>query len=353
MLDAFKNRNKPDEEQIDELLSAYLDGALELDERKMLEARLQEDQELLAHLGVLRETKKALAQLPQVAVPRNFILSPSMVAPAKPTPRPRRRRTWPIFGWTTAAVTLLFLLVFAGDFFVVAPSLSSEPTQIAAEQAPVVSEAESLRDAAELTPSGGRATVVVERETVLESKEKVLQSAEAEPGATEQEMPAEAPQPGIEASAPAEAGEAEEAAGAEEPMMLQSAAAATEEGALPAAQETPPLPATATLGPEATPAPEVSEALVAPTVLPTAEAEKEMPSPTAPTPGQDEAGHLASRRDTPTPEPVAVLMVTPEGSNEAPVSEDLHVWLRVAEFGLGFAVIGLAIATLVLRRREM
>ncbi len=62
-----------------------------------------------------------LASLPQVEPPRNFILSPAMVStPAAPA-APRRGPRWLALGWATTAATLLLVIVLAGDIFVVAP----------------------------------------------------------------------------------------------------------------------------------------------------------------------------------------------------------------------------------------
>jgi hypothetical protein len=359
MLNAFRNRGQPGEEQIDELLSAYLDGVLDLDERAMLEARLQEDRDLLARLNVLRQTKKALAQLPQVAVPRNFILSPSMAAAPKPAPPKMKRRTWPVFGWATAAVTLLFLLVFAGDVFVVAPSQRAEPTQIAAQQAPVVREAESLPDAEEEVSLGVQVTVEVEREEI------VAPTNEKQAYVAEQEAPVEAPLPPAagesetlvgESEAPvAEVAEEESVAEADE-MRLQSATSATAEGAVESAKETAPMPATPTPGPAPTQALETRGAIVTATSPATAEVETAAPpvaSPTAlPEATQAEIGLETLPERAATPDAVAVLILTPDAAAGSTDTDDVRMWLRVAEFGLGLAVIGLALATLMVRRRE-
>lgn len=53
-----------------------------------------------------------------------------------------------------------------------------------------------------------------------------------------------------------------------------------------------------------------------------------------------------------TPDAVAVLIITPDTAASASDTDDVRTWLRVAEFGLGLTVIGLALATLVVRRRE-
>ncbi|MDX1994343.1 MAG: zf-HC2 domain-containing protein [bacterium] len=57
-----------------ELLSAYLDGVLEEDERQRLEARLAAEPVLRRELAALRQTVALINQLPTLKAPRNFTL---------------------------------------------------------------------------------------------------------------------------------------------------------------------------------------------------------------------------------------------------------------------------------------
>lgn len=102
-------------EQDYELLSAYLDGALALDERDSLETRLQTDDGLRQELESLRQTVKMVGSLPTMKAPRNFTLTRDMVG--------LRQNRWLIFptsaafsGITAAAATIL-ILIGAGLFF--------------------------------------------------------------------------------------------------------------------------------------------------------------------------------------------------------------------------------------------
>ena len=90
--------------------------------------------------------------------------------------RKPRRRTWPVFGWATAAATLLFILVFAGDVFLVTPSVRMEPADIVAQapQIPAATldgrEAVPLSDAARVAPPTGQTVaepVAAEKEIVV------------------------------------------------------------------------------------------------------------------------------------------------------------------------------------------
>jgi anti-sigma factor RsiW len=64
-----------------ELLSSYLDDALTAEERRTLELRLAQDMTLRAELDRLRETRALLRALPMLRAPRDFALTPAMIAP--------------------------------------------------------------------------------------------------------------------------------------------------------------------------------------------------------------------------------------------------------------------------------
>ena len=106
-------------ERRDELLSAYMDGELSAEEQTRLEAQLQTDPALQAELDAMRHTVALVHDLPPVAIPRNFILSQAMLATARPqlTKSPRLCRVWnvPFLTTATAVVSLMFVVILAGD----------------------------------------------------------------------------------------------------------------------------------------------------------------------------------------------------------------------------------------------
>ena len=110
-------RKVDEREQRDELLSAYLDGQLSAGERARLETQLAADPALRAELEALRHTVALVRDLPPVPIPRNFILPQTMAARPRPVPPLRPRRTWaaPLLTAATAFVSLLFVVVLAGD----------------------------------------------------------------------------------------------------------------------------------------------------------------------------------------------------------------------------------------------
>jgi anti-sigma factor RsiW len=324
MFKAFKSQNQSNEERLDELLSAYLDGMLAPEERAMLEARLRQEPALQKRLEALRLTVNALKHLPVVEAPRNFILSPSMVAPARPASRRRRRRSWQAFGWATAVAAVLFLLVFAGDVFVVAPGLRSEPMDVLVEEP-----GERVSRAA---PASGEVLKQVGAEAeVVVTEEADRMMAEAEVTSPEAAQPEE--------EAPVEMAEAAALVGEETP---------TAEGVERGAEA------------EAPAAEDVYQGTATPMVVATPTGEGEAAEPRAAAPW---ATATAGQFPTALPEPT---VTTEEGiARDAPptftpipaaaeeASEGVPVWLRLVEIGLGLMVIGLATTTLILRWRSV
>lgn len=110
-----KNRGR---EQIDEWLSAYIDGALSPRERARLEARLAQDADLRARLESLQRTVALVRGLPPVPAPRNFLLTPAMVRPPAPAarpPAPVARRLAPALTFATAVSGLLCIILLVGN----------------------------------------------------------------------------------------------------------------------------------------------------------------------------------------------------------------------------------------------
>lgn len=98
-------------ERIDEQLSAYIDGALSPREWARLEKQLAGDPALRARLDTLRQTVALVRGLPPVRAPRNFLLTPRMVA-ARPTrPVPHARRLAPALTFATAISGILCALL--------------------------------------------------------------------------------------------------------------------------------------------------------------------------------------------------------------------------------------------------
>jgi len=103
-----KNRAR---ERMDELLSAYIDGALSPRERARLEAQLAQDAGLRARLESLQRTVALVRGMPPVRAPRNFLLTPAMVR----QPAPVARRLAPALTFATAISGILCIILLVGN----------------------------------------------------------------------------------------------------------------------------------------------------------------------------------------------------------------------------------------------
>jgi hypothetical protein len=147
-------RSERKRERRDELLSAYLDDQLSSRERERLEARLATDPALQAELEALRRTVSLVRALPSVPIPRNFILPQSMAERPQSVSSPRPRRVWaaPLLTAATAVVSLLFVVVLAGDLLLVSrmsdlstapePQAMVEVPPMAMEPSPIIEQVE-------------------------------------------------------------------------------------------------------------------------------------------------------------------------------------------------------------------
>lgn len=215
MLPLFGRRRDRKEER-DELLSAYLDGELSRRERERLEARLSEDPTLRAELRAMHRTVSLMRELPRVAAPRNFILSEAMVKQERSVSEPRRARpetrtrsrAWaaPLLTAAATAVSLLFLVVLAGDLLLpgIGGSASAPAPMVQSEEGPKIAlEAAPTREAevdaigtAEAAPSPAVATAIAREESFEERVEEPETALESERSAAEATRAAQAP-PGM------------------------------------------------------------------------------------------------------------------------------------------------------------
>jgi len=346
-----------EQEQRDELLSAYIDGQLGAEERARLEAQLAIDPALRAELDALRRTVALVRDLPTVAVPRNFILPQTAATTRRQEVRtgmagrqPRRarpRRAWvaPLLTAATALASLLFVVTLAGDLLLFAPQwMASAPEEELPQMA--------------LEPS----LVTEEVEAELEAEVEVEKAEEAASATTSLPEPTEAPsEPMPEAPAAAEVEEAVPTATAlpmatETPPTRLAEAPAEESTTLegdhtaePAeeAETAPPAGSGGQMEEPTAPAPLASppvtgeeDAAVAPTVSPTATPEARADSAEPPqgleaeaTPSQVEA------QGTEIPE---VEREMPAGDLAEPAGIPPR---RVIEIALGLTALGLALAT--------
>ncbi len=122
-------------------LSAYLDGELNAPARKKMEDRLARDPELASALDDLRLSRTVLRRTPKRRAPRNFTLSPQMVAKRPPMPR-----LVPALNYASLMAMLLFLFSFLGPIAPGAGSMANQEMasapmmeeEFAAEEAPML-----------------------------------------------------------------------------------------------------------------------------------------------------------------------------------------------------------------------
>ena len=131
-------------------LSAYLDGELNASAQQRMKDRLARDPELATALDELRQSRTVLRRAPQRRSPRNFSLSPQMVAKRPPMPR-----LVPALNYAALAAMLLFVFSFTSPFgaggSMADQAIESAPMAMEMEEmaAPVAEEAPAMEMAAE------------------------------------------------------------------------------------------------------------------------------------------------------------------------------------------------------------
>ena len=100
----------------DELISAYIDGALSAEEQPRVTALLQRDSSAAGALAELQYTRRVLAAVPPFPVPRAFTLTEAMVGQAKRQPAGWLSWFKPAYLRGAAAlVAVCLLIVLVGD----------------------------------------------------------------------------------------------------------------------------------------------------------------------------------------------------------------------------------------------
>ncbi len=105
----FKRFKRSEHERVEELLSAYMDGELSIEEATLVEKHLRECSPCAQDLETLRQAVNLVRHLPAVSPPRSFAIS-HLVVPERP---------W-AWGYVylkggTALAALLLIVLLAGD----------------------------------------------------------------------------------------------------------------------------------------------------------------------------------------------------------------------------------------------
>lgn len=264
-----------------ELLSAYIDGALNETDRAALESRLRADAELRRELSRLQAAVDLVRLLPPLAAPRDFRLTPRMVR------RPTTIWTSAAFSFASAAAAILLLVVGVALFRL--PSSASQPAALSNQVAALPTTAPTLttklgeddtdtavaRD--EFQAEEGEAATQVAQQP-LESRELSIAAPTGTPQPT---MASQLYAAGVPTESPADSGVLSDAlsepAADQARTEMQQAELAAPSAASGAAAESPgaiaPAPAPTQLPPTETPIPTTTPTLTpsrTPTPLPTA-----------------------------------------------------------------------------------
>ena len=119
------------------LLSIFVDGELNADQEKSISERLKIDDDFNKMHEQIIQTRKMLAAVPEIKLPRHFTLKEGML------PQPMIDRLMPRLSWNfaSAIASLLFVFIVIGDIFAFGSA------SLAADQA--LPEAAMAMDAAE------------------------------------------------------------------------------------------------------------------------------------------------------------------------------------------------------------
>jgi hypothetical protein len=105
----FKRLRHSEHKRVGELLSAYIDGELSIEEATLVERHLRDCSTCTQDLETLRQTVNLVQQLPAISPPRSFTISHLVV--------PERRWAWGYvyLRGATALTALLLIVLLAGD----------------------------------------------------------------------------------------------------------------------------------------------------------------------------------------------------------------------------------------------
>ncbi len=156
-----------------ENLSAYLDGELNAYSFNRMKNRIAHDPNLGAALDVLRETKSVLQHAPKRRAPRNFSITPQMLAKSTLVPR-----STPVLNYAAifAVLLLFFALLLPIGFGMGGGAMAPAPEEMAME-VPAAEEPAAEEAAAE---EPAEAEVEAEEEYALAGEEIVEEAADVE-----------------------------------------------------------------------------------------------------------------------------------------------------------------------------
>jgi hypothetical protein len=332
MFEFLRNLRKSDEEKTQEALTAYLDGALTPGEKRDFEQRLAADEALRADLEQQRLVKQSLGALPRLRAPRNFTLDPALYGRPQPA-----GRLYPALRTATVLAAILFVVLLSVDLVgTLGPvGLAGAPQE--AEFSQIASEPEADLSFADEGEAAVEVTRVVEAEMIVEDAEEVIvEEFAAEAPAEEMiEEALEMEEAELLPRAPAEPDLGGQRASATPPPPVAEGEALPQDGVVDESAAAMQLPVTMTASPPPTPTTAPSPAA--------ATALAEVPGAERAVVGDAATAEARALLSTTQAEPDAEL-AREGGAFDLPV-------MRLLAIVAGFAVLLLAGATFLLRRR--
>lgn len=310
MLNWLRNLLKSKDDQRQERLTAYLDGALSAAERKRMEQELAQDAALRAEVEAQQRIKYALSQLPRRTAPRNFILDPAKYVAKRPS---IAAQIYPTLRVATAVMTVLLVGVIALDVGTRAGQPDMMASAPAAESQPIA-QADMAEPATEMEVA------------VMQGMTETLEYQNGEEAMTEESAMSSF---AIESAAESAEGEMAPAPAMIPPLAPSGGMGAGMGGGLPEEGEDTANPAELAPRPTPTVSMEARAADLMPTLAATAAPEPTMAAP--------------------TPTPLLADEMTPKQS--APTAAPRDIW-RTAQLILG-ALVALLLATTLLIRRKL
>ncbi|MCD6290613.1 MAG: zf-HC2 domain-containing protein, partial [Anaerolineae bacterium] len=306
-------RQEPHIRITDELLSAYLDGEVTLEERRAVENAVEQDPDVAFRLHSLQHTVSLLSSLPRAPLPRSFMLSEADVTSTR-QPFWRRwgraRLSLYLRGATALAATLLLVLLI-GDFWLIGRP-SSAPAPI------LMGQGSAGQPAAAAQPPGDLAMKKAAPEVLPSNR-----SAPSRPSTKEAVLSAAAPRAlSIEVGrttpeAPPHQGAGEETVPAEKALIAPATEATPVARVSPAREQTP-LRVPQSRAPEVTAAiegqPSAAAFAASGEITMTAQARPSAPPPSptgTPMPPAEVAHTLVQSQPTPTPTATPTATITP------------------------------------------
>lgn len=163
---------KTEHQGVQKDLSAYLDGELDARERARVERHLQVCAECRADLESLRQTVKLLHLVPEVRLPRSFLIPVSESRTVA-----RRAPAFGILRTASAVVTLLFVAVLSSNVWL---RLGGSLAPLALLQPAAESERATYEEAAPLAEAPSREGEIAVREMPVVETEVVEKEVERE-----------------------------------------------------------------------------------------------------------------------------------------------------------------------------